>query len=148
MPRRCQRTVRRRESGRDSGADGLFDALATTDGGGGSSFSPSSSIFINVTQQSTSFYRRNRQIRKVNLIIKINLILFISISTSNAYRSELYFTASVITAPTEIRAMVNTRSDWCSLFEQFLTKCDNILAHFPPLGSRHTNKNSRFCAYK
>ena len=44
--------------------------------------------------------------------------------------------------------MVNTRSDWCCLFEEFLTKYDNTLAHFPWLRSRYTNRNSRLCVYK
>ena len=48
----------------------------------------------------------------------------------------------------EIQAMVNTRSDWCCLFEEFLTKYDNTRAYFPQLGSRYTNRNSRLYLYK
>ena len=51
------------KDGLDSRANGLFDTLVTTEGGGGSS-SSSSSILIYVTQQSTNFYRSNRQISK------------------------------------------------------------------------------------
>ena len=55
---------------------------------------------------------------------------------------------SAVTAPAEIRAMVNTRSDWCCLFEEFLTKYDNTRAYFPQLGSRYRNRNSRLYLYK
>ena len=63
-----------------AGVDRLFDTLATADRGGDSS--SSSSIYLH-QDHSRNFYHSNRQI-KITLIIKINLVLFISISTSNA----------------------------------------------------------------
>ena len=106
-------------------------------------------LIINNITQKTSI--TNRQI-KINLILKKNLILFYSISTSAAQRQTFSFAMSAITAQAKIRAMVNPRSDQCSLFEEFLTKYDNILAYFPQLlqvvgtqietrGSMRTNKN-------
>ena len=57
--------------GQRAGADGLSDALATTDGGGGSSFH-------HHQHHSTNFNHSNRGL-KINLIIKINPMSFISI---------------------------------------------------------------------
>ena len=59
-----------------AGADGLSDALATTDGERGSSSH-------HHQQHSTNFNHSNRGL-KINLIIKIRLMLFISIYTRNA----------------------------------------------------------------
>ena len=121
------------------GTDGLFDAqrMEEVEYVGGSPH----------RNHSTNCNHSHRQV-KVNRTLKINLVLFSSITTSAAQRSAFSFVMSAVTAPAEIRAMVNTRSDWCSLFEEFLTKYDNTLAYFPQLGRRYTNRNSQLCVYK
>ena len=79
--------------------------------------------FSSTSQQTSA---TTRQI-KINLVLQNNLILFYSISSSAAQRKAFSFVMSAITAPAEIRAMVNSRSDWCSLFEEFLTKYEMII---------------------
>ena len=54
----------------------------------------------------TNFCHSHRQ-AKVNTILKTNLVLFSSISTSAAQRSAFSFEMSAVTALEEIRTMVN-----------------------------------------
>ena len=55
----------------------------------------------------------------MNLITKINLMLFISIDTRNVQRLALSFTVSAAAAPAEIRTMVNVRSGCYCWFDTF-----------------------------
>ena len=53
------------------------------------------------------------------MILKSNLILFISILTSNVQRLVVSFVVSATTAPAEIRTMANARSVGVVGFEIF-----------------------------
>ena len=122
-PRRRRRTVpRRRRWMVQRGPTGFS---TRTNRGGGINGSPPRH-----QNHSTNFYHSHRQV-KVNMTLKINLVLFSSISTSAKQRLEFSSAMSAVTAPAEIRTMVNTRSDWSCLFEEFLTKYNSTLAYFP-----------------
>ena len=78
---------------------------------------PSSSSF-RPHQHHSTIADISRQIR-INLILKSNLILFISILTSNVQRLVVSFVVSATTAPAEIRTMANARSVGVVGFEIF-----------------------------
>ena len=69
---------------------------------------PSTSSFQPHQHHPTTVKDISRQI-KMDLLLKNNLVLFISTSTSNTQRLAVLFVMPATAAPTEIRAMVIAR---------------------------------------